>query len=415
MDEVFTGHFPEKIFNLIEIATTAIASSAILTSVLSITRNIKRKNFIGSSVICRIIRWCWRIFVKAVKWFYGKMKSFKKAISYALSQKTVAILISMLFAYTAIIVICCLFTFLNFILFALWIMIGFGVFGFACFIVSNRAKDIDEIRKGADAIRNGNLDYKIPELKCSDLKELAENINEIGEGLEKSVSAQVKAERLKTDLITNVSHDLKTPLTSIISYTELLSKVEGLPEEAKDYAAVIAKKSDRLKNLTQDLFDISKVQSGNENIVFEKLDAALLISQSLAERDNEIKASELNFCVKADKELYFSADGRKMSRVVGNLIDNAVKYSLKGTRVFVSAFEKDDKIVIELKNTSAYPLDFDAEEITGRFVRGDESRTDGGNGLGLAIAKSYTEVCGGKFDVILDGDMFKAIIEFGKY
>lgn len=408
MDEVFTGHFPEKIFNLIEIATTAIASSAILTSVLSISRNIKRKNFIGSSVICRVVRWCLRIFVKVCRWVYGKLKSFKKIISHTLSKRTGIILVSMLFIYTALIG---MFGFLGYHN-GFFIILGVLLFGFASFVVAYRAKDIDEVKIGADEIRSGNLNYKISSIKCEDLKLLAENINEIGDGLEKSVSAQVKAERLKTDLITNVSHDLKTPLTSIISYTELLSKVEGLPEEAKDYAAVIAKKSDRLKNLTQDLFDISKVQSGNENIVFEKLDAALLISQSLAERDNEIKASELNFCVKADKELCFSADGRKMSRVIGNLIDNAVKYSLKGTRVFVSAFEKDDKIVIELKNTSAYPLDFDAEEITGRFVRGDESRTDGGNGLGLAIAKSYVEVCGGKFDVILDGDMFKIIIQF---
>ena len=138
---------------------------------------------------------------------------------------------------------------------------------------------------------------------------------------------------MKTELITNVSHDLKTPLTSIISYTELLSKVEDLPEEAQDYVQVIAKKSDRLKTLTQDLFDISKAQSGNEEIVFEKLDVELLINQSLGEHDREIKNSELIFCVDAPKELYFSADGRKMSRVISNLISNIIKYSLKNTRV----------------------------------------------------------------------------------
>ena len=247
------------------------------------------------------------------------------------------------------------------------------------------------------------------------MKVLATNINDIAKGLDESVSAKVKAERMKTELITNVSHDLKTPLTSIISYTELLANVEGLPEEAKDYAQIIANKSDRLKTLTQDLFDISKVQSGNESVVLEKLDVALLINQSLGEHDNEIKQSELPFCVNAPKELYISADGRKMSRVISNLISNILKYTMKNTRVFISAYEENGEVVMEFKNIASYPMDFNAEEIVGRFVRGDESRTQEGNGLGLAIAKSYTEICNGKFEIVLDGDMFKAILKFRKY
>lgn len=259
------------------------------------------------------------------------------------------------------------------------------------------------------------IGYKIPELKCDDMKTLAGNINDIAIGLDESVAAKVKAERLKTELITNVSHDLKTPITSIISYTELLSKIEDLPEEAKDYVAVIAKKSDRLKRLTQDLFDISKVQSGNDDVVLEKLDVALLINQALGEHDNEIQSSGLPFCVEAPKELFISADGRKMSRVLSNLINNILKYAMKNTRVFITASEKNDMIEMEFKNISAYPLNFNVEEITQRFVRGDESRTAEGNGLGLAIAKSYTEICNGTFDIVVDGDMFKAILKFKKY
>lgn len=244
---------------------------------------------------------------------------------------------------------------------------------------------------------------------------MSENINDIAKGLDESLSAKLKAERLKTELITNVSHDLKTPLTSIISYTELLSGVEGLPEEAKDYARIIANKSDRLKNLTQDLFDISKVQSGNESVVLEKIDVSLLINQSLGEHDNEIQQSGLTFCINTAKDLYISADGRKMSRVVSNLINNILKYTMKNTRVFISAYEKNDEIVMEFKNIASYPMDFNAQEIVGRFVRGDSSRTAEGNGLGLAIAKSYTEICDGKFEVIIDGDMFKAFLKFRKY
>ncbi len=222
----------------------------------------------------------------------------------------------------------------------------------------------------------------------------------------------MKAERLKTDLITNVSHDLKTPLTSIINYTQLLSELDNLPEEAKDYIAIISKKSDRLKILTQDLFDISKVQSGNEQIVNERLDVSLLINQALGEQNAEIVSSGITFVADTEKELHIYADGRKMSRVVSNLISNILKYSLKGTRAFVTAKKQDNKAVIEFKNISAYPMDFSSDEITSRFVRGDKSRSEEGSGLGLAIAKGYTEACGGCFDVVIDGDLFKVIIKF---
>ena len=151
------------------------------------------------------------------------------------------------------------------------------------------------------------------------------------------------------------------------------------------------------------------------NVVLEKLDVSLLINQSLGEQDNELKKSELPFCVNAPKELYISADGRKMSRVISNLISNILKYTMKNTRVLISAYEENGEVVMEFKNIAFYPMDFNAEEIVGRFVRGDESRTQEGNGLGLAIAKSYTEICNGKFEIVLDGDMFKAILKFRKY
>lgn len=415
LDEYFSGHFPLNLFNLVVGTSLALASAVILTSLLSIIRNIKCRSFLKSSVIFRIARWIWETFIKAVKWLHKKLQSYKKTLSEVLSQKTGIILISRLFVYTAVIGLCGIFAGVFEFVCAFWIFAGVLFFGFACYVVSYRAKELDEIKKGVSEIRNGNTAYKITEPKSEDMKILAANINDIAKGLDESVSAKLKAERLKTDLITNVSHDLKTPLTSIISYTELLSKVDDLPEEAKDYVQVISKKSERLKNLTQDLFDISKVQSGNEDVVLEKLDVSLLINQSLGELDSEIKKSELPFCVDTPKELYISADGRKMSRVVSNLINNILKYSMKNTRVFITAFEKDGEIIMEFKNISSYPMDFNADEIVGRFVRGDESRTAEGNGLGLAIAKSYTEICNGQFEIIIDGDMFKAIIKFRKY
>lgn len=382
-----------------------------VTSLLSIVRKLKCRMFVKTSVICIVLMWAWRVFKSVVKYIIKKLKNLRSVILLSTSKRTVLIEITVLFVYTAVIGFCGILTPESPMAFLFAVV----VFGYAGFKLLKRAQEVEEIKQGADEIRKGNLSYKIPEVKSEDLKALATNINEIGMGLDESVSAKMKAEKMKTELITNVSHDLKTPLTSIISYTELLSNVENLPEEAKDYVKIIAKKSDRLKNLTQDLFDISKVQSGSEIINFEKLDVKLLINQSLGEHDSEIKKSELAFCVDMEKDLYILADGRKMSRVIGNLISNALKYSMKNTRVFISAMEKDGEIVLEFKNIASYPMKFDAEEIIGRFVRGDEARTSEGSGLGLAIAKSYTEACTGTFSIVTDGDLFKAIIKFKKY
>ncbi|MBQ4096765.1 MAG: hypothetical protein IJC62_01245 [Clostridia bacterium] len=389
--------------NLILVAVGAIAglaSAVVLTSLLSIIRNIKCRRLIDTSLVLRVIRWIFRGFA-----------AFWRIIWRALSRKTGFILIAMLLVYTAIIGLFGVFLPHS----PVWLVLGILVFLFACFIIGYRVRDIEEIKRGVRAIRCGDVSYKIPEPKCEDMKMMVGNINDIARGLDESVAAKVRAERMKTELITNVSHDLKTPLTSIISYTELLSNMDDLPEEARDYVAVIAKKGDRLKKLTQDLFDISKVQSGNESAALEKLDVSLLINQSLAEHDGEIADSGLTFCVDAPKELYVLADGRKMSRVLGNLIGNALKYSMRGTRVIITAAERGGEVVMEIKNISSYPMNFSSDEIVGRFVRGDESRTEEGNGLGLAIAKSYTEICGGRFEIVIDGDLFKAVLTLRKY
>ena len=220
----------------------------------------------------------------------------------------------------------------------------------------------------------------------------------------------------KNDSITYLAHDLKTPLTSILNYSDLLGKMDLTPEEANDYARIIYQKGLRLKNLTSDLFDISKVQSGAEQIISERLDACTLARQALAEQDKAVQESGLT--VKAaipERELPIWADGRKLSRVLENLIGNCVKYALKGTRVFLSVAEENGRAIIELKNTANYEMDFAADEITERFVRGDAARSTEGSGLGLAIAKSYTEACGGTFDVSVDGDQFKVRIGFPVY
>lgn len=410
MDEYFSGHFELDFINNCVAVISAIVSATVLFFTLSIFRNIKAKKFLERSIIFRIISWLWRIFVRVIKWIYRKTRDVLKTLFSALYLKTGIIIIGLLLIYTALVGICGILVPES----GFALIMGILFFCVASYLVARRSTELDEIKKGAKEIREGNLSYKIPEMKSEDMKLFATDINEIGKGLDESVAEKLKAERLKTELITNVSHDIKTPLTSIISYTELLSNVPDLPEEAKDYAKIIANKSERLKVLTQDLFEISKVQSGNDNVVLEKLDISLLIDQALAEHDNEIKESQIPFCVNLAKELYIMADGRKMSRVISNLVSNILKYSMKNTRAFISAFEKGNEIIVEFKNISAYPMEFDVNEIMGRFVRGDKSRTSEGNGLGLAIVKSFVEVCDGKFDIVVDGDMFKAIITFEK-
>ena len=235
---------------------------------------------------------------------------------------------------------------------------------------------------------------------------------EINQGFHTSLQEQLKSERMKVDLITNVSHDLKTPLTSIISYVDLLSK-EDLPESATDYVNIVADKSDRLKNIVADLFDLAKSTSGNLPLDMERLDIRKLIEQTLGDMEDEIESSDTRIKTKlSEAPVHIFSDGKKLYRVFQNIIGNALKYSLSGTRVFID-MELDNNIVyVTVKNIAAYDMDFTADEVLQRFSRGDESRTTEGSGLGLSIAESFTWACGGKFKVEIDGDQFKVKLEF---
>ncbi len=386
----------------------ACVGALALTSSLSLVRKIKHGSFLKTSAVVWILKGLWRVTVWLGKAIGKGIGTLRRFLVQRLFKKTAMIFCAILLIYTAVIGFCGIL--------AAWdpVAIVFGVLVFlvGCFFLAYRGADLDRIKLGLRKVREGDFGYRIEAVKSEDVKMMAEDIGGIAEGMERSLAERVRAERMKTELITNVSHDLKTPLTSIISYTELLAGVEGLPEEAKDYVTVISAKSGRLKKLTQDLFDISKAQSGNEEVITERLDASLLIQQALGEYDREITESGLIFCVDSGKELYFNADGRKMSRVVGNLIENVLKYTMAHTRVFIRAEEQEGEIRMEFKNISSYPLNFDPAEIVGRFARGDESRSTEGNGLGLAIAKSYTELCGGTFRVVTDGDLFKVVLTF---
>ena len=235
---------------------------------------------------------------------------------------------------------------------------------------------------------------------------------EINQGFNESLQEQMKSERLKVDLITNVSHDLKTPLTSIISYVDLLSK-EELPESARDYVNILADKSERLKNIVSDLFDLAKSTSGNLPLNMESLDLKKLVEQTLGDMEDDIEKSDITLRVNLpEMPVYIYSDGNKLYRVFQNIIGNALKYSLEGTRVFIDMIIENNNVNVTIKNTSSYEMDFTAEEVLQRFNRGDKSRTTEGSGLGLSIAESYTWACGGRFAIEIDGDQFKVKLGF---
>lgn len=279
-----------------------------------------------------------------------------------------------------------------------------------CLYIAKRLDSVQKIVKGIYEISAGNTDYKIDGV-TDFFSPIAGAVNSLADGMGAAVEKRMRSERMKTELITNVSHDLKTPLTSIISYAELLTRENLTPECANEYADIILKKSQKLKTLVTDLFDISKVQSKNADINCTEIDAAQLLKQTLGELDEEIEKSGFEMCVNMPEGLKAFCDGARLSRVLENLVLNALKYSMPNTRIYIDARSENQKCVIEIKNISAKKPDFDPQYITGRFVRGDESRHEDGNGLGLAIAKSYTEACGGTFNIILDGDLFKAVIK----
>lgn len=278
-------------------------------------------------------------------------------------------------------------------------------------VIMKRTGYFNRIVKNTSELARGNFEPDLPVTGKSVLAKLAENINTLKYGVKASQKEQAKSERLKTELITNVSHDLRTPLTSIITYSELL-KTPGLGEEERDsYIEIIDRKSKRLKVLIDDLFEASKMASGNIELLKEKVDLAQLLEQALAEYDEKIAESTLQFrVVKPDTSVYAVVDGQKMWRVFDNIIGNILKYSLENTRVYISMKPIGEKIEITFKNIAKYELGGDVNELFERFKRGDASRQTEGSGLGLAIAKSIVDLHDGEMDIDVDGDLFKVTI-----
>ena len=276
------------------------------------------------------------------------------------------------------------------------------------------AINLRRLQKGGEAIAEGDMTYRVNTRHLLPaFRRHGENLNSIGTGMQKAVEVQMRSERMKAELITNVSHDIKTPLTSIVNYVDLL-KTAGLDSpQAPEYLEVLDRQSARLKKLTEDLIEASKASTGNITVHAERTDVNVLVAQAAGEYEEKFKARALepvlDFWV---QEPCVWADGRLLWRVLDNLMSNICKYSLEHTRVYVQTQAQDGRLTVTFKNISKEPLNVSAEELMERFVRGDASRNTEGSGLGLSIARSLTELMGGSFALAIDGDLFKAQVSF---
>jgi signal transduction histidine kinase len=269
------------------------------------------------------------------------------------------------------------------------------------------------LKKGAESIAAGDYDAKVSLRHLLwDFKSSADTLNHIQDGMSAAVDSRTRSERLKTELITNVSHDLKTPLTSIVSYVDLLKQEPVGSEAAGEYLEVLDRQSARLKKLIEDLVEASKASTGNITVSGSALDLSMLLGQALGEYTQRLENAGLTPVLRAPEEACMVwADGRLLWRVFDNLLGNIVKYALPGTRVYLT-LDVAENVTVTFRNISREPLEVSAQDLMERFVRGDASRHTEGSGLGLSIARSLTESMGGSFQLEIDGDLFKALVQF---
>ena len=359
---------------------------------------LKAKALARSTLICRVLMWCWR----GGLWCCGAVKAFVCALPFL----------------WRVIAVCLVYFFANAMLFQMARNNGFAGFlwfalnGAALLLLCWWSMGFQRLRKGSRAIAAGNLSHQIDTKRLpEDLLQLAEDLNNISGGLQNAVNEQMKSERFKAELITNVSHDLKTPLTSIINYVDLLKTTQQTDPKAEEYIEVLDRKAQRLKKLTEDLVEASKASTGTLNVNREKLGMSQLVDQALGEYGEKLEQKHLTVVTTLpEEETYVYADGRHLWRVIDNLLSNCCKYAMEGTRVYVELVRGKGQVILSVKNISREPLNVPAQRLMERFVRGEESRSTEGSGLGLSIARSLTELQGGTFNLAVDGDLFKAIV-----
>lgn len=397
-------YYNNSIFAMVSLWTTAwtIIFALIVLCANTLVKRLKCRSFWKTTLCYKI----WDRFIKKIFGkIYRKVKSevkFIKNISFERDMKDNNIFARRFFIKLVIFGLASMFSVMITESFEILIIIFIIYIAFSL----KEVKAITELSKHINDIYGG--DYSAKEVHMSlPTYTMTEKLNNISDGIQTAVDKRLQSERMKIDLVTNVSHDLKTPLTSIISYINLLS-MEELSPVARDYVKILEQKSERLREIVADVFDIAKATSRTD-INFEMIDAVILVEQVLGDMSDRIENSgrEIRKTVSAETAPVY-ADGKKLYRVLQNIIDNALKYSLESTRIYLTLKKENGNAVITVKNISSYEIKFTPEEITERFTRGDESRTTEGSGLGLSIAKSFTEACRGSFEIIIDGDVFEA-------
>ena len=275
---------------------------------------------------------------------------------------------------------------------------------------------LNQLKSGTEKIAGGEPGYQISTKRMTGIfKEQGEQINHISDGMTHAIEERMKSERFKTELITNVSHDIKTPLTSIINYVDLLEKEDLHNETAQEYLEVLERQSSRLKKLIEDLIEASKASTGNLPVHLERLEAGIFMTQTVGEFEEKTKEAGLDLVIeKPETPVYIMADSRHFWRVIDNLMNNICKYAQSGTRVYINLEVKEAQVSITFRNTSKYPLNISSDELMERFVRGDASRNTEGSGLGLSIANSLMDLMGGTFRLYVDGDLFKVVLGFAE-
>lgn len=360
---------------------------------------MKLRTFWKNTLIWKILRFlnkCLRLFFRGIKRI-GEMMPF---------------VMDTLIVFFAI----CFFEFLGIMLFGsgelavLWILEKMVMFPAVVYF----AWMCTQLKKGSAALAEGNLQYKMnTSHMILNFREQGENLNRIAQGINTAVEQRMKSEHLKTELITNVSHDLKTPLTSIINYADLIAAESGNSEKVAEYSSVLLRQSKRLKKLLDDLMEASKATTGNLEVTLQPCEIDVLLTQAVGEYEQRFEEKELKLITRQPEEqIRVMADGRHLWRVFDNLLGNICKYALEGSRVYLTVEEKESQVNIIFRNMSKYVLEVSGEELEERFVRGDKSRHMEGNGLGLSIAKSLMDLQGGRMEIITDGDLFKVVLTF---
>ena len=372
-----------------------------LIGYLSLVRRIKAGTLWKNSLIRTVLKWIGKC--------SGKLVDFARAFSRNTAEKVKVLLVGGAFLFLQFLIIGCVFSGAGVFLLAL-MAVDVAVMIFAI----RKADGQDRIMDGLKKISDGELQYKIKtDTLTGKQKVMAEYINNIGSGLDAAVENSLKKERMQTELITNVSHDLKTPLTSIINYVDLMKRENPTDPKIQEYLRILDEKSQRLKVLTEDVVEASKASTGNIKLEMNDIDFVEMVQQVIGEFEEKFQEKNLTMMVHfTDEPSIIYADGQRMWRVLENVFGNVVKYAMEGTRVYAEISNRNKKVTFSLKNISAQPLNISADELTERFIRGDVARNTEGSGLGLSIAKSLTELQGGEFKLYLDGDLFKVMITF---